>query len=265
MFGPFWCYHRSIEPLGLFYTEHAMILSPELFKERIASISVSQTQSQTRTVLPGTSAVLGLQLRGQVRAGETYLSSAGITGIQPTARRYEYIGETTSVLVRFSPQGATCLGVPASELFGRSVSLDEVLPVWRVRELQERIQENPAQAVSLVGSFLAGLPFTRDRLITRAIAMLETFPEKDALVSEVARELGLSERQLERRFLQRVGMTPKRYTALHRFERTLALLGGVSSLTSAALDAGYYDQSHFIREFRRFAGTTPGRFLRGSR
>jgi methylphosphotriester-DNA--protein-cysteine methyltransferase len=59
-----------------------------------------------------------------------------------------------------------------------------------------------------------------------------------------------------------VGVTPKRYASLARFERALQLARGAASLTHAALDAGYYDQSHFIRDFTRFAGGPPGQFLR---
>ena len=84
-------------------------------------------------------------------------------------------------------------------------------------------------------------------------------------MAAVARELGLSERQLERRLLTRTGLTPKRYASLRRFERAASALNGAESLAQLALEAGYYDQSHFIREFSRYAGTSPGRFVRGKR
>src|SRR5665213_303471 len=67
----------------------------------------------------------------------------------------------------------------------------------------------------------------------------------------------LSERQLERRFLLRVGMMPKRFARLARFERAVSLMDSASALAAVAQLAGYYDQSHFVREFRAFAGTAP--------
>ena len=87
----------------------------------------------------------------------------------------------------------------------------------------------------------------------------------DASVAAVARALGLSERQLERRVLLRIGLPPKRLARLLRFERAVALANATASLTETALAAGYADQSHFIREFRRFSGATPSAILRRPR
>ena len=236
-------------------------------RDRVAGIDVVEHDAVEHTVLPSAGAVLGLQLRGRVRAGDEMLSIAGVTGIQPGARRYGYVGDTASILVRFTPQGASCLGVPASELAGRSVALDELIPPARARELCERVGEAPGvrEGVGLVEELLLGLPFVQDRVIARAMERLEAGVGEDAGVAGVAREVGLCERQLERRFLARVGITPKRFATLRRFERAVALARTTASLTSVALQAGYYDQSHFIREFRRFTGAAPRELLGGPR
>ena len=74
---------------------------------------------------------------------------------------------------------------------------------------------------------------------------------------------GVSSRWLERHFQTAVGVSPKRLARLVRFRRVLAALdanpadGGVA----VALDHGYYDQAHFIAEFRAFAGDAPRRFV----
>lgn len=213
-------------------------------------------------MLPSTSAVLGIQLRGRVRAGDTLLTPAGITGIQSTARTYSYERGTGSLLVRFTPGGAACLGVPVEELANRSVALDELLPRARVAEVHERLGEakDAPEQVAVLESFLDELRFASDPLVARALALLDVGAGA-VNVSGVARALGLSERQLERRFLARVGVTPKRFATLRRFERVAAQVGSAPSLTVAALDAGYYDQSHFIRDFRRFAGASPRELL----
>jgi AraC-like DNA-binding protein len=240
-----------------------MIVVPEHLRDRIASISFSHEIDSSHTVIPGTQAVLGFQLRGRIRNGEDLLSRAGVTGLLPTARSYQYVGETLSVLVRFTAQGASCLGVPASELAGQSIPLDALLSPSAVKELQERAQETPEQAPLLIASFLGQLPHARDWLISKAITLLESLPE-GVSISSVARHLELSERQLERRFLQRVGVTPKKYMMLHRFERAASQLAN-TPLSSAAVESGYYDQSHLIREFRRFTGVTPTQYLQSLR
>lgn len=236
-------------------------------RDRVAAIDVVDSAGGAQTVVPSAGAVLGFQVQGRVRAGDALLSTAGVTGIQPTARTYSYETPTTSILVRFTPQGAACLGAPASALASRSVALDDLLPAACVREAQGRLVEaREAQArVAIIEELLLGLPFARDRLVTRAIDLLDATSGEEPAIAAVARALGLSERQLERRFLQRVGVTPKRFATLRRFERAAALAVTAPSLTDAALAAGYYDQSHFIRDFRRFTGEAPGALLRRAR
>jgi AraC-like DNA-binding protein len=177
------------------------------------------------------------------------------------------VGDTASILVRFTPQGATCLGVPASLLTGGSASLEGFFPSRRIRELQGRVldAQSSSERVQAVEDFLLSLPFDEDPLVERSLQLIETSDGVAPSVATQARLVGLSERQFERRFLRRVGLTPKRYASLRRFERAVALASTSPSLTDAALDAGYYDQAHFIRDFRRFTGAAPGALLERSR
>jgi AraC-like DNA-binding protein len=232
-----------------------------LLRDRIASIDVVEA-GEDAFVLPSTSVVLGMQSRGRVRAEDAYLSRAGVTGVQSKARRYSYQPNTRSVLVRFTGQGASCLGAPVSELTGTSVALDALLPGSLVREASERLAEARSEGdhVEIVETLLVRLPYVADPLVSRAIAMLDSVTS-DAGVADVAKSLGKSERQLERRFLARVGVSPKRFAVLRRFERAVVLAKTAPSLTAAAHDAGYFDQSHFVRDFRRFTGHSPRSIL----
>lgn len=236
-------------------------------RSRVSTIDVIELGGGETTVLPQAGAVLGFQFRGRVRADQGLLSVAGVTGIQQAASRYAYVGETGSVLVRFTPQGAACLGLPAHELTGRSVALDEIIAPARAREAYDRLlaAPDPAARVAAVEELLLDLPFVADRLVERALELLAAADDGDASVAAVARALSLSERQLERRMLSRVGLSPKRIARLLRFERAVALARTIPSLTAVALAAGYADQSHFIREFRRFSGAAPGAILRRPR
>jgi AraC-like DNA-binding protein len=82
-----------------------------------------------------------------------------------------------------------------------------------------------------------------------------------ASVAELADAVGLSTRQLERAFRERVGLGPKTFARLVRFQRALALLRR-PRLTLAAIAArcGYFDQAHLVRDFRQFAHSSPSRF-----
>src|SRR6185295_20383896 len=76
-------------------------------------------------------------------------------------------------------------------------------------------------------------------------------------VDALASRCNLSGRQLERRFLDDVGLPPKRLARIVRFQRALAVLSARERGADLAFRLGYADQAHFIRDFREFAGHTP--------
>jgi methylphosphotriester-DNA--protein-cysteine methyltransferase len=76
--------------------------------------------------------------------------------------------------------------------------------------------------------------------------------------------MGTTPRTLERLFDRHVGMPPKRLARLERFQAVLRRAGDggdLRGLRDAALAAGYFDQAHFLREFRAFAGVSPSTFF----
>jgi AraC-like DNA-binding protein len=240
---------------------------PARLRDRVVSIDVvaDAGTGQAAPVLPTPAVVLGIQWRGRMRGPDGLLAPAGVTGIQERARRYEALGPTTSILVRFTPAGGACLGLPLVELAGRSVALDDILDGKRVRHLVERVTEAPNAlcARELVIDLLAELRDKPDRLVVRALQMLATSGHDEARVAKVARSLAISERQLERRFLAAVGVTPKRWQQLNRFHGAITAMRArtVHTLIDTAMDAGYYDQAHFNRDVRRRTGMTPTSLL----
>jgi methylphosphotriester-DNA--protein-cysteine methyltransferase len=85
-------------------------------------------------------------------------------------------------------------------------------------------------------------------------------------IRTVAHEVGISERGLERRFKRYVGLTPKTFSRITRFQRVLKALESTANPTTldAALDLGYFDQSHLINDFRQFSGASPSVFFERS-
>ena len=80
-------------------------------------------------------------------------------------------------------------------------------------------------------------------------------------IENVASRYGLTSRYLQKIFLQYTGLTPKLYSKITRFQNSLQLVAKKNlTLTSIAYECGYFDQSHFIREFRSFTGFTPSGF-----
>lgn len=182
----------------------------------------------------------------------------------------------TIVGVRLRPGwGLPGLGVPASELRDRQATLDEL---WGrpADQLSEEVAAHttvPAKLAAIenvLASRWAGTP-PGDPLVTAAVTWLAHHPGQP--VHRLAHELGVSSRQLQRRFVAAVGYGPKTFQRIARFQRLLALgrsaelRGRVSApaqlgqLGALALAAGYADQAHMTRDVRELAGRTPSMLL----
>jgi AraC-like DNA-binding protein len=165
--------------------------------------------------------------------------------------------------VRFRVGAAgSALGLPAGELLDRSPRLGEV---WAGGdELAERVAEEPdsrarlAVLTEIVAARLADAP-ERDALVRAAVLDL-SLPR--TRIGRVCARLGISERQLRRRFEGAVGYSPSTLARVLRLQRFLGLAGnGGGDLARLAADAGYADQPHLTRDCGGLAGLTPAALL----
>ena len=91
----------------------------------------------------------------------------------------------------------------------------------------------------------------------------DTWAKNEISIARLSEQVNLSQKQLERVFTRTVGLTPKRYSRLARFQKIVSFLErreGFSDWTSLALEFGFFDHSHMVKDFQAFAGTAPGRF-----
>jgi AraC-like DNA-binding protein len=178
----------------------------------------------------------------------------------------------TVIGFRFRPGAAAgWLGVPANEIVGGRFALEEL---WgtRGRELSDRIKVAPdlADTVRQLEETI-GL-HTQERAapdpqMGRAFAVIDDgLPPETPLVPFLLGRLAMSERTLRRRFEDAFGYGPKtldRILRFHRFRR-LQRLSGNASAAQLAIEAGYADQAHLIRESRRLTGVTPSALAGGA-
>jgi len=175
-------------------------------------------------------------------------------------------GASATVGVHFKPGGAfPFFGMPPSELNNQSVALEDL---WGTasRRLRERLLEAESveakfRAVEL--SLLEQLtrPLERHPAVTFALRQFFGFAQQP--VSRVVEQVGFSQRRFIQLFNDEVGLTPKLFCRVRRFQRVvrrLALAGEVN-WAQMAFDCGYYDQAHFIHDFQAFAGITPSDYL----
>jgi AraC-like DNA-binding protein len=170
---------------------------------------------------------------------------------------------TTLVGLRLRPAvAARVFGVAAHELADRHVPLDQVWPRDAVADASNRVieQRDTVGRVRVAQSLLARFRHSfrgADPLVQHAVSLL--YPGRDQRIERLARTVGVSERQLRRRFVDSVGYSPKLFQRILRFQRllTLAKQDESARLDQLALLAGYADQPHMTRDVGEFAGVTP--------
>jgi AraC-like DNA-binding protein len=186
-----------------------------------------------------------------------------IIGTMQSAQVHSVNHFQTYVGVRFKPGGAfPFLRLPLHELTDRELDIHDL---WNIPCLPEQVYEadSPAARIArLEAILLRRIPQTLDPLLSNALHRIRT-SRGMVSVKELVSTVALSERQLERRFRDQTGLTPKAFARLTRF-RTAAMTlqqSPLQPLDDLAQNGGYYDQAHFIHDFKAFAGLTPTEFL----
>jgi len=206
--------------------------------------------SETNQIIPGTDKVAALQ--------------------SPTARYQRFVTNSD-----FGIFGAYIYPYAIPDLFNLSASeLSNQMPSFadcigkNGRSLQERIlhaNDNHERA-SILSAFLTKQLRQKAQKPTTIHACIKQIIHSPgpSRIDKIASDFCISARQLERKFKTITGYSPKHFSRISRFQQALRNYGGnYKSLTDIAYDCGYYDQSHFIHDFREFSGYEPGNYFSG--
>jgi AraC-like DNA-binding protein len=193
-------------------------------------------------------------------------SGAVVSGAYSSFFVIDPLVHASIVGVHFRPGGAfPFLGIPAGELANTHVDLADL---WGplASQLRERLCDaTPAQRFSVLEAALASRlyhPPQRHDAVSLALNAFEQIGGK-VRVRDVARRVGLSQRRFIQVFAAEVGLTPKLYERIRRFQqaRQLARKAPAPDWASVAAECGYFDQSHLIRDFCAFSGLSPIAYL----
>jgi len=189
-----------------------------------------------------------------------------VAGLHESPAYTEHDGDSHGIEINLTPPAANrLLGLPMDTVTGEIPAAEDLLgpgasrfvdrlwneESWERRfelldvALSERLADGPQPSPGLEWAW------------RRLVATQGRVP-----VAALAAELGWSRRRLVMRFREHVGLPPKRYARILRFQHALELLiRNGSRLADVALECGYYDQAHMNRDFRLFAGVTPTEWL----
>ena len=234
-----------------------------------AFMLIESADGTVNHILPDTSLTLAFRTAGTVAAVEddaqALLPAAVITGLRKTARRLAYAKHSATLVVQFNETGtASFFREPLHELFNASLPLDSLIPQHQLDEVEDRLAAATGNAarVAVVERFL--LSRLRepepDRLIREAVRAIN-FVQGDLRMKDLAADLPISQDAFEKRFNRAIGTSPKQFAKIVRLRNLIRQVPQRSSLTDAALTAGYFDQAHFIKDFKAFTGKTPKAFF----
>ena len=172
------------------------------------------------------------------------------------------LGQPAVMGVRFRPSSVyRLLSFPLAEITDQTIPTEDI---WERegRSIEDRVfnARNDVERMDLVERFLLqqlSHSTQRPRFEAAVGAILRTFGQ--SRVDELANEVGMSTRQLEREFRSGIGLSPKAFARIIRFQNLLRVVGEgtLHEWAHVALNAGYSDQPHMVREFREFTGRTP--------
>lgn len=194
-------------------------------------------------------------------------SGAIVCGARYESMIIDTASQASVLGVHFRPGGAfPFLGLPADELCNTTLSLGDLWgsEAGRTRERLLEAGTNGLRFRILEDILLASAkaPLRRHGAVAWALGEFQ-LPGCSRPVSEVADATGFSSRRFIELFGQEVGLTPKRYCRVRRFQEAVRRIAreGEPPGADLAVSCGYYDQAHFIHDFRAFCGLTPGEYF----
>jgi len=176
--------------------------------------------------------------------------------------------EITLIIVVFQPNGIhQLLGIPANEFHDAIIPVEDIFN-QEIVELQEKLSEQNNQTrIELLNHFFKSLIASKSAsnqfIINHSLNFIINNKGQFS-IKQLVEYTGYTERHLERKFKECIGLNPKKFgnvVRLHHFLKLLKNKPNDSNITTICYDAGFSDQSHLIKEFKKHTGITPTEYV----
>ena len=248
------------------------ILAPYIKRYWAIENTLDKDETCVQRIIPTGLAELLLYFtpRPKILTDNKYLSdNAALYGQQNDFYDMELTGDLSVFSIVFQPQGLMqFFKFPLHEIYNQNVPL-LYLCGQAGRDLEEKMGEAITfeQRVNIAETYLLNLlknnyadfEFRRINHVVELIK--QTYGSIN--INEIASEICLSRRQFERVFAEQIGISPKQYLKIIRFQFAIfqKQQNIELNMTELSLESGYFDQSHFINDFKSFCGLTPKQYF----
>lgn len=192
---------------------------------------------------------------------------AHFNGIRESYLTINQVGKLDVIGISFSPAGLyPLIKEPLCEYKNMTIELDTL-----ITEFTSRIEENSKKAkntidkIDIIEEVLVNMIDIKFIPESKLIQIFNNFHSNtdNYSIDQFCTQYGINQRQLERYFRKYIGISPKLFQRLSRYQKTInRMLNNMTiDLTTLAYENGYYDQNHFIKEFKSFTGCTPSRYI----
>ena len=232
-----------------------------------------QTEPQKQRIVPDgcieMAFILGDDIKRYTSENEFILQPRSMVLGQTIEPFYiEPTGFVKTFAIRFYPYGfANFVSEPIKNLVNKETPINQLFGIETVDDLEQKIikAENTEQRISIIEKFLLDRlneEKTINIIVKNTIdSLLST--NGSASITSIFKDEPTKRRQLERNFRKQIGVSPKQLGKLIRLQTALKMLLNQKSenLTDIAYKSEYFDQAHFIKDFREFTGINPKEFL----
>jgi AraC-like DNA-binding protein len=191
----------------------------------------------------------------------TYRTRSGLAGFQSFRSDLGGQGVISGVSARLTPWGLSVFrrGV-VKECAEKRVDCRDIFPKFTIEQIEDDLARMRAarDRVAYIEQYLLSIfsPQNEDTVVRQACEKLSA-SRGTCRIADLAPKLGLSRRALERRFVNQIGATPKKFSRVIRLRNAITQKNSLLSWADVAHAVGYYDQSHMIHDFLELYGMTP--------
>lgn len=244
---------------------HHTFSPSEILKPYILFYSyIEMPAGMSCSIVPGTSFVMGFYSNGfGARFSDKFCKplQQEVFGLQDRPRSFYSHQASRMVTVHFNNLGIqSFIKAPLHEIFNTEVSLGNFYKQQEVREIEERLMQspNPEATIEVIDLFLRSqLKYVNyDPQITHALKLIRE-SKGQIPIKKLCDNIHCSQSLIEKKFKKALGLSPKKFASLVRFNSTIYNHFPNDTLTEKAYNAGYFDQAHFTRDFKSFTGFSP--------